>query len=271
MNPWALVWFNFPSVGNVPRQKAMREVNWYLQEYLGCKEVTRDQKNYVFHEGMGRPYIYVPIAVATFPGMEFTATVPLDAWFGFGLKMATATGALFSVEVKEEHHGAMASFDHHEDWFSCSVTGTRYGAHLSVVPSSAGLVGYVATGLKAPHLLNDHDIKGMDFSLQLGPVGKALKGASTAWKLGKVSKAAVKLGLTAAEWEKTREVFKQVITNLDIDLNSPTPKLHVIDLPIGVGLDASVYYLKAKLKVDYVSINVGRKVTVSEGEEVVVP
>jgi hypothetical protein len=132
------------------------------------------------------------------------------------------------------------------------------------------MVAYIATGLRSPNLLNDHAINGVDFSLQLGPLSKALKGLSTTWKLGKAGKAVVKVALTAAEWEKTREIFKQVVTNLDIDLNSLTPKLHVIDLPLGVGLDASVYYLKAKMKVDYVSIKVGRQITITE-KEIAVP
>jgi len=270
IDPWGLVCFNFPSVGQSPSQKGAREVNWYLQEYLGCREVTRDQKNYVFHEGMKRQHIYIPISVADFPGTVFTATMPLDAWFGLAMKTAKYNGQLFAVEVEEEHQGAMFSFDHYEDWFSCSVKGKRYGAQLSALPSSVGLVAYIATGVKSPNLLNDHAISGVDFSLQLGPLSKALKGMSTTWKLGKMGKALVKPALTAAEWEKSREIFKQVITNLDIDVHSPTAKLHVIDLPLGVGLDASIYYLKAKMKVDYLSIKVGRQITITD-EEVAVP
>ena len=45
---------------------------------------------------------------------------------------------------------------------------------------------------------------------------------------------------------------------------------YLIDLPLGIGLDASIYYLKAKMKVDYVSIKVGRQITVT-AEEVAVP
>ena len=270
IHPWALIYFNFPAVGEKPTKKAMREVNWYLQEHLGCREVTRDQKNYIFHEGMTRPYIYVPISIADFEGgTEFTATMPSDAWFGFGMKRAEYLGQMFAVEVKEEHQGALVSFDHYQDWFACSIAGKRYGANLAATPSTVGLVAYVATGLQTPRLLNDHEISGVDFSLQLGPLSKGLKAASTTWKLGKVGAKAVKLALTFAEWEKTREVFKQVISNLDIDLHSASPKLHVIDLPLSLGLDASLYYLKAKLKVDYVNITVGRKIEVSEGEDVV--
>jgi hypothetical protein len=197
--------------------------------------------------------------------------MPTDAWFGLGMKTAKYNGQMFAIEVEEEHQGAMFSFDHYEDWFMCSVKGKRYGVQFSaVMPTTVGAVAYVATGIKSPNMLNDHDINGVDFSLQLGPLSKALKGLTATWKLGKAGKAAVKVALTAAEWEKTREIFKQVVTNLDIDLKSRTPKLHVIDLPLGIGLDASIYYLKAKMKVDYVSIKVGRQITVT-AEEVAVP
>jgi hypothetical protein len=270
IHPWTLVHYNFPTVGTTPSQKGAREVNWYLQEYLGCAEVTHNRKNYIFHEGMKRSYIYVPVQTSDFAGSLIEATLPSDAWFGFGLKTTQAVQPLIQVEVKEDHAGALFSWDHFSDWFELSISGKRYGLGVSPLQGSGGLVAYIATGVKLPKQLNGHEIDGVDFSLQLGPLSKALKSAKTAWKLKGVAGGLAKVGLTLVEWEKSRDVFKQVMTNLDIDPKSPVPKLHIIDLPIGVGLEASLYYLVATAKVQFVHIEHGRKITTTM-EDIEVP
>ena len=47
IDEWQLVRFNYP---NLPadKQSAARQVNWYLQEYVGCRLLTADRKNYRF-------------------------------------------------------------------------------------------------------------------------------------------------------------------------------------------------------------------------------
>lgn len=59
MNPWALIRFNYPNLP-VDEEAASREVNWYLQEYVGCLDVTPDRKNYVFSLSATPGIIYVP-------------------------------------------------------------------------------------------------------------------------------------------------------------------------------------------------------------------
>jgi hypothetical protein len=271
VHPWALVQYNFPTVGDRPTQRGAREMNWYLQEYLGCSEVTHDRKNYVFHDGLERPYIYVPITRHYFDEVVITADAPTWAWFGFGLKQ-TFAGPMVDTQVREEAHAMLVSWDHHEDMFAVSVKGVRHGVQIApVAAGSAALTGYVATGLQVPRMLDNHEVSGLDFSLQLGPVSKALKGASATWKLGKVAKPLVKTAIGFAEWEKTREIFKQVIMNYDIDLHARTPKLHVIDLPFGIAIvEASVYYLKATARIEWTNLNVARVVK-DPGEGVAVP
>jgi hypothetical protein len=47
MAPWDLIRYNYPRLP-ADLQEAAREVNWYLQEYVGCTQTTPDNRNYVF-------------------------------------------------------------------------------------------------------------------------------------------------------------------------------------------------------------------------------
>jgi hypothetical protein len=47
MSAWELIRYNYPGLPP-DQQEASREVNWYLQEYVGCKQLTSDKRNYIF-------------------------------------------------------------------------------------------------------------------------------------------------------------------------------------------------------------------------------
>jgi hypothetical protein len=56
IHPWDLIDFNFPGMKALWRmdaQRACRQINWYLFEYIGC-EKSRDGYNYDFSSGLGR-------------------------------------------------------------------------------------------------------------------------------------------------------------------------------------------------------------------------
>ncbi|HUQ94141.1 MAG TPA: polymorphic toxin type 44 domain-containing protein [Bryobacteraceae bacterium] len=59
MDPWALIRFNYP---NLPASESLaaREVNWYLQEYVGCKTLTADNLNYIFTSADAPGYVFLP-------------------------------------------------------------------------------------------------------------------------------------------------------------------------------------------------------------------
>jgi hypothetical protein len=59
MDAWALIRYNYPNLPADNRQAAL-EVNWYLQEYVGCQDVTRDGKNYMFSSSANPGKIYLP-------------------------------------------------------------------------------------------------------------------------------------------------------------------------------------------------------------------
>jgi len=58
-DPWVLIRYNYP---NLPpdNQRAALEVNWYLQEYVGCDVVTDDGKNYKFSASATPGQVYLP-------------------------------------------------------------------------------------------------------------------------------------------------------------------------------------------------------------------
>jgi hypothetical protein len=61
---WQLLTFNFPTLP-IDRRQAALEVNWYLQEYVGCKLLTADHKNYRFGKSASPGIIYLPLEHST--------------------------------------------------------------------------------------------------------------------------------------------------------------------------------------------------------------
>lgn len=59
MDPWALIRFNYPTLP-LNNADAALEVNWYLQEYVKCVVLTRDEKNYCFSSSADPGKIYLP-------------------------------------------------------------------------------------------------------------------------------------------------------------------------------------------------------------------
>jgi len=54
LDPWDLIDFNFPGTKRTKQtdsQRAMRQVNWYLREYVGCK-TSLDGENWAFDSGL---------------------------------------------------------------------------------------------------------------------------------------------------------------------------------------------------------------------------
>jgi hypothetical protein len=61
--PWDLIRYNYPGLP-ADLQQAAREVNWYLQEYVGCTTVTPDSRNYVFSSTASPGEIWIPNPIA---------------------------------------------------------------------------------------------------------------------------------------------------------------------------------------------------------------
>lgn len=67
MAPWDLIRYNYPSLpANL--QEAAKEVNWYLENYVGCTTVTGDGRNYKFSGTERSGMVWLPkAAVAVAP------------------------------------------------------------------------------------------------------------------------------------------------------------------------------------------------------------
>ena len=59
MSPWELIRYNYPGLPKNDKEAAL-EVNWYLQEYVGCKKLTPDNKNYCFSSDASPGEIWLP-------------------------------------------------------------------------------------------------------------------------------------------------------------------------------------------------------------------
>lgn len=64
MDAWELIRYNFPGLPPAPATAAL-EVNWYLQEYTGCKLLTADRKNYCFSAAASPGEIWLPSRINT--------------------------------------------------------------------------------------------------------------------------------------------------------------------------------------------------------------
>jgi hypothetical protein len=59
LSPWALIRYNYPDLPP-DKSRAAKEVNWYLENLVGCTKLTADQKNYCFSSTAAPGYIYLP-------------------------------------------------------------------------------------------------------------------------------------------------------------------------------------------------------------------
>lgn len=253
INPaWQLIHFNFPSVGPGYSARAAAEVNWHLETTLGCSAVTADSKNYKFHSGMRRPYIYIPVGRIDMPGSTVGGSRPRPEptllWYGGGMK--NVTGGMVSSIAYENVHGVLFSDDDLSRHCAAGFMGRRHGLNLGL--GGAGAVLFVATGVREPRQLHGYKLDGFDFSVQLGPVAKSV---GLAFKHHKAARILGKLGtralLTMTEREELRDILKAALGASGIDIKSRTPQFHVIDVPFAsLGLDASLYYLEAQLQID---------------------
>lgn len=78
IDPWDLIDFNFPGIKQIKLmnpQKAARQANWYLREYVGCNKTT-DGENWAFASGLttGKGgwkggFIYIPVKTPPLPAL----------------------------------------------------------------------------------------------------------------------------------------------------------------------------------------------------------
>ena len=66
ISAWDLVRYNYPGLPTDVRVAAT-EVNWYLQEYVGCTKLTPNQRNYAFSSSATPGEVWLPNPAAAAP------------------------------------------------------------------------------------------------------------------------------------------------------------------------------------------------------------
>lgn len=235
---WDLIAFNF-------KTRVPAEVNWYLRRNVGCRTTTRDGKNYVFTSNDSPGIVYLP--------PDGTAK-PTNIWFGIGVK----GGGHFFAVGKDTFEGWLVSADNYDNSFFVNIDGWRLGPGLG---GSVGAALIVVAALDDPRKLQGYMIDDKDFQANMGAKwGTLAKGVSKlgfVQRLAKSSKMWGKIGkgaITAAEWEKTRDLIKGSVSALGIDPNAAEPQVTVIDIPgVGTGLELSAYWTVGTLQVHGIS------------------
>jgi len=89
MDAWDLIYLNYQT-----RDPA--EVNWYLREYAGCRQPTRDGKNWMFSSSATPGIIRVPQRVLVMPPLTIEGKLPAlaNTWAGLA---KSHSGDLFII------------------------------------------------------------------------------------------------------------------------------------------------------------------------------
>jgi hypothetical protein len=224
-------------------------INWYLYHKVGCRRVTRDGQNYVFTDGDTPGIVYLPKQGHVSPAGEITRKRAgrHNAWLGLVLK----GGTQFVAVGIETVAGVAVSLDDPTDWMGVTASINRVGPGWG---ASGGVAGVYILGVDDPTDLNGHQEGDWDFNLTLGPNwGKAAKAVTKSSRMQPLVKALQKTGastpsrfkqLVKAHPDKYAELvdscrsFNETIGAGD----GTTPKVILFDLPLGGGIEASVYF-----------------------------
>ncbi len=243
-----LCYFNF-------KTRNPREINWYLQQKVGCRQVTHDGKNYVFsdHDRSNKKaatpgIVYLPPVGTALPAVTPDADeLRLDLWVGLGGK----AGTMFAVAGIETMEGLVVGVDQPHSWMALHASINRLGLGWG---ASGGVCLIVVTGVNKPSQLNGFQTGGKDFTLALGENwDKIAKAGGTTKKFAPLIKAIMKIGaktpkaLKAAlkahpdrygDLVKAAGQFREAMGAAAEEQN-----VYLIDIPwLGGGAEVSLYY-----------------------------
>ena len=249
---WSLINFNF-------RTYDPKVVNWYLQEYVGCVKPTADKRNWCFSSAAVPGIIYRPLEKpAPLPGpvpvpMPTPGPGPIDqpwkpgtgAWIGIGVKAGgqVALGGADSATI------VAISMDDPRDFVLMQITMGRMGLGLG---ASGGMVLCGIGNCYDPRALRGYPVSGGDFQLAVGPkwgslvkVARLVPELMEALDAGRDVVRLLKSGvISAARRHQIVNHLKSAegCRTLFPDSESTEVSINVVDLPLGAGTEASVYY-----------------------------
>lgn len=236
-----LCFFNF-------KTRKPTEINWYLRNKVGCTEVTKDGKNYVFSNSANPGVIYLPQAPVEKGAVEYPVSTAYksNAWLGLGAK----AGTQFGVIGIETMIATVFSLDEVGKAMVVTASINRPGPGVG---ASGGVAVVLVSGVSSPGQLNGHQqMEDWDFNVSLGANwGKMAKGAKNAAKMKPLVDALAKIGASTPDGlkramrsnpDRWAELIKAVKTGTSgISLESAEPRVDIFDLPlIGGGVEASL-------------------------------
>lgn len=244
-----LCYFNF-------KTRKPSEINWYLNHKIGCRQVTRDGRNYMFsNSDKYTPHVPSPGVVhlprhgTIAPVHETTDKPDLNAWLG----VVGKAGTMFVVVGIETVAGAVVSLDDPTKWMAIGCSVNRVGAGWG---ASGGAAFVFITGISSPQQLNGWQQADGDWNFALGENwGKMAKATSKLGKIKPVVDAMAKLGtktpsalkkLLKTEPGKYVDLVKAVTSVRDyrkLKGGREEPEVFMWDIPwAGVGVEVSAFY-----------------------------
>lgn len=165
-------------------------------------------------------------------------------WFGVGEK---AGGTAFFIGV-EDLEGLAFNLQNPSSRFAFGATNMRLGIGLG---ASAGLCALMVFDCPNPNSISGKDLSDWGVNLAVGgqwsKVAKVLGNTKFYALIGKLGTA---LRLTDRDVAKIRDIFHQIYNCFDTaTMNRGVPKVLVIDLPAGIGIEVSAFYSFGKLRV----------------------
>ncbi len=169
LDVWSLIYFNFKTYDPT-------EVNYYLQEYVGCVLPTADRKNWCFSSAADPGVIYRPLEKAgpvkgepvkyppmptPVPGDDPMKSPGSGNWIGIGVK---GSGHVIAAGADTATIFAI-SMDDYRDWMMLQITTTRVGPGLGL---SGGLVVCGIGNCYDPRNMRGWPVGGWDFQVAVG-------------------------------------------------------------------------------------------------------
>jgi hypothetical protein len=225
--------------------KDPKEVNWYLYHFVGCKVSTDGNRNLSFkyakpgiiytrknHHAITTP----PVRVLPKPNKPlFTRGM---TWVGLGGKV----GGMQFTEGSSTAVAYMVNVTDPQCRFFLTLDTRRIGWGAG---SSVSTIGVLVTGLYDPRDVRHAPGGEIDFDVAIaGKWGAVAKNLKTVPRLGAITRAAARLRhiKSPSTLAQFATGAKSIWNAAGADVESTKLKVTVVDLPIGAGLEGSLYW-----------------------------
>lgn len=243
-NPRDFVAFNFNT-------KDPKEINWYLYHFVGCRISNDGNKNLSFkYAKPGIVYTRKNHFAIDIPPVKVLPK-PVKPLFTRGMTWVGIGGKVGGMNFTEGNSSAVAYMvnvtDQNSRFFlTMDTRRTGWGAGASV-----STIGVMVTGLYDPRDVRHAPGGAIDFDVAIaGKWGSVAKGLKTVPRLGAMARAAASLRHIKSPSTLASFVTgaKSVWTAAGADFESTDLKVTVVDLPIGAGLEGSLYWGESKYR-----------------------